>query len=413
MISQVAYKFKQAIGVYFLYKMYKEYMHWMMQLVARIVPTTSKHFGPPRGELKGYHDVYEYARVKHRFDHRYYAWCFAETSVYVPDPRIVLGHFEDSAMVNKGDRYGFEYLYQIPNCRVYFHNFFLVTEDDNFLSPVSHFHSIRRKCHPCFSSVKLPTCTFVKGKSLILRAGAYFHTFLEGLPSIYLFEMLSGLNVNDLDNIVIFELDKADYISIFTSVGVAKEKILVLDERDDNYEFELLFVPSYMNRIGLWYRNFLIERFLGKLPDFVPSTRKIYVSRSKTRNRRVLNETDVIALLKTMGFEVVYNEDLSIPEQIRIYMEATHIISPHGSNLVNIAFCQPGVKVLEIRFKEHTSNYKSTYMDLTHYAQGIYYLLYCDQGKPFIRTNGKEDWVEADMYVDLKDLNIMLDAMAC
>lgn len=80
-----------------------------------------------------------------------------------------------------------------------------------------------------------------------------------------------------------------------------------------------------------------------------PKKRRIYLSRSKATQRFVLNEEEVIALLQRHSFEIVYYEELSIHEQIRLTSEANLLVSIHGAGLANAIFMNPDSIVLEFR----------------------------------------------------------------
>ncbi len=74
--------------------------------------------------------------------------------------------------------------------------------------------------------------------------------------------------------------------------------------------------------------------------------RKIYVSRSRSR-RSIPNEIRVENYLKSIGYEILFSEDLPFLEQIKIFSQAKSIIAPHGAGLTN-AIWSNNARVLEI-----------------------------------------------------------------
>ncbi len=84
-------------------------------------------------------------------------------------------------------------------------------------------------------------------------------------------------------------------------------------------------------------------------PDNLQANRRIYISRRKAANRRVLNEDQVIGLLKAYDFEVVNFEDLDIEQQIQLANSASIMISIHGAGLTNAFFMNSETAVLEFR----------------------------------------------------------------
>jgi capsular polysaccharide biosynthesis protein len=72
---------------------------------------------------------------------------------------------------------------------------------------------------------------------------------------------------------------------------------------------------------------------------------RFVVSRSKTRSRRVVNESELLARLEPLGFRPVYLEDLSLVEQITLFARAEAIVASTGAGLVNLIHARPGVPV--------------------------------------------------------------------
>jgi len=82
----------------------------------------------------------------------------------------------------------------------------------------------------------------------------------------------------------------------------------------------------------------------------------LYVSRSKSRCRRIVNEDELLANLPTHRFQKVYCEDLSIKEQVALFWNAAWVLAPHGAGLTNIMFCRHGTGVGEIHYAETVYN---------------------------------------------------------
>lgn len=79
-----------------------------------------------------------------------------------------------------------------------------------------------------------------------------------------------------------------------------------------------------------------------------PGLKRIYIDRQASASRRVINFSDVEAYLTSRGFAIVRLEELSFEEQVRLVADAEWVIGVHGAGLANIAFCNPGTKILEI-----------------------------------------------------------------
>lgn len=75
---------------------------------------------------------------------------------------------------------------------------------------------------------------------------------------------------------------------------------------------------------------------------------KIYISRLDSKNRKIINEHELINYLKKIGFKIVTLADLDIFKQIKIFKDAELIIGYHGAGLANLVFSSQFTKVIEI-----------------------------------------------------------------
>jgi len=96
-----------------------------------------------------------------------------------------------------------------------------------------------------------------------------------------------------------------------------------------------------------WMRARMLQGCLGR-SEVPPGTRRLYVSRRRAACRRVVNEAEILPVLKHHGFEIIEGEDLGLDEQVRLFSEAAVVVGPHGGGLTNIVWCAPGAKVFEI-----------------------------------------------------------------
>ena len=123
---------------------------------------------------------------------------------------------------------------------------------------------------------------------------------------------------------------------------------------DDFYSFKNSYIPQFLEiKKSLKILNFFINNFDNSSND--NEDLKIYVSRQNTNYRNVVNEDDLIDLLKQNNFKIIDPNHLEIIEQIQLFSQAKFVISPTGSSLANIIFCKPGTKIIEISpdYKHH------------------------------------------------------------
>jgi len=81
--------------------------------------------------------------------------------------------------------------------------------------------------------------------------------------------------------------------------------------------------------------------------------RRIYVSRSDSSNRMLVNEAEIAARAAAAGFLPVLLGAMSVVDQIRTFAEATHVVGAHGAGLTNLMFCQPGTAVCELHMDRY------------------------------------------------------------
>ena len=133
---------------------------------------------------------------------------------------------------------------------------------------------------------------------------------------------------------------------------------------DDNfYHFIDSEFPQFL---GLKDSIDILNKFLNPKTNLELS-KKIYVTREGSNYRKIINEGDVVTLLRKEGYKVINPELYEIEEQIEIFSNAEKIISPHGSNLANIIFCKSGTEIIEITpsFRDSEKILEDRYLNLS------------------------------------------------
>lgn len=72
----------------------------------------------------------------------------------------------------------------------------------------------------------------------------------------------------------------------------------------------------------------------------------IFLSRKKTSNSRLINSEEVEKIFLRYGFEVVYPEEMSFEEQVKMFYNADFIAGATGAAMSNLLFCQPDTKYI-------------------------------------------------------------------
>ncbi|PSB39646.1 hypothetical protein C7B69_02080, partial [filamentous cyanobacterium Phorm 46] len=319
----------------------------------------------------------------------------------------------------------------IPNGRVWIvpkENYWLIckaiavmTPDNYLLADVSRDypgflpgcekHDVRK--HSVFNLESFPPLKQIEGKVAVLSGlsgNVYFHWMVDVLPRLELLRR-SGRDLAEIDWFLVNSCQHEFQRESLRILGIPEEKVLESDRLPHIQATELI-VPSFAGYLGWppgWAIEFLRREFLkGILPSY-SYPKRIYISRSKARYRRVLNEEDVVEVLAQSGFVSILPESMSLAEQIAHFYHAEVIVAAHGSGLTNTIFCQSGTKVIELVSPHYISHYYwgiSQYLKLEHY-----YLA----GEGFecypIRQLMYQNSLTEDILVNLSSLKRMLEVV--
>jgi tetratricopeptide (TPR) repeat protein/capsular polysaccharide biosynthesis protein len=233
-------------------------------------------------------------------------------------------------------------------------------------------HDVRK--HSVFNLESFPPLKQIEGSVAVLSGlsgNVYFHWMVDVLPRIELLRR-SGRDLAEIDWFLVNSYQHQFQRESLRILGIPEEKVLESDRLPHIQATELI-VPSFAGYLGWpsgWAIDFLRREFLkGIIPSY-HYPKRIYISRSKARYRRVLNEADVVEVLEGFGFVSILPESMSLQEQIAYFYHAEVIVAAHGSGLTNTIFCRAGTKVIELMSPHYISHYywgSSQYLQLEHY----------------------------------------------
>jgi len=199
-----------------------------------------------------------------------------------------------------------------------------------------------------FEEIKLPRARRLAGKSLLLDVRShsqnYFHWIIEAMTKIPA-AMKAGVALDDISHFLVSSPTKHFHADAFQRLGIAESRIVDVAQYPHWQCEELIAVSDT--------REFLYRTYIDYARDlFTPSgashVRRLFISRSDAKYRRVSNEEELQLILKRFGFETVTLSGLTVAEQAALFAGASCIIAPHGAGLTNFLFCQPGTLVIEL-----------------------------------------------------------------
>ena len=144
--------------------------------------------------------------------------------------------------------------------------------------------------------------------------------------------------------------------------GVRIKKFIYLD--DGFYGFKNSQIPQFFSKKSSVK---ILNKVFKANYENNKSNNRIFLTRKNANYRKIINESDLIDDLKSKKFMFIDLDSLSIEKQIEIFSSAEVVISPTGSALANIVFCNKGTKIIEIipRYQHKSENsLKSRYLDI-------------------------------------------------
>ena len=162
-----------------------------------------------------------------------------------------------------------------------------------------------------------------------------------------------------------------------------------------------VFDPEEMNA----YRNHVWKK-IEELNLNIETFDRIYVSRSKAKNRKIVNNDEVETTFINNGFKVLNFEDYSFYEQVHLMRKCKILGGVHGAGFANIAYMSEESKLFEL-IKEYSSYHEErpSYWRLSSALNIDYFIQYCEP-----KEYGNYDlWVSVDLIVDIQLLNDNLD----
>lgn len=194
------------------------------------------------------------------------------------------------------------------------------------------------------------------------------HFLVQYLPKLYLLKEILSVISHDLTIIVPHYKDIQireivySYLSQFKNIkvmelernDVANCKVLYFIENtsyisdDTNYiNPSDYIIPCFSLEL---LKNNLINRFTDNFQKNKDSTqlpfRKLYIGRSDSGYRNVLNNAEIEQYFVSLEFEVIQPHNLTLIEKVKIFREAAIIVGPYAGGFTNIIFCQPRAKAL-------------------------------------------------------------------
>lgn len=221
----------------------------------------------------------------------------------------------------------------------------------------------------------------------------YYHWMIDILPRLI---YLKTLDDKSVPVCVGDSISRTAYEALVIALGDEK-RIKVLS---GTHLFQSMIIPTNISEsfdVSLPVIDFLREKFASEsvLKNINQNTlpKKIYISRSDARLRRIINEEEIMESLRKRGFSILTLSNLNILEQVALFKNAEIIVSHHGAAFTNLVFCSEHTRVIEI-FQDG------------HFNPSFYRIACCLSLSYYFLVGEKNGY---DTYLDPKKLENILD----
>ena len=322
--------------------------------VLQKIPISSMVIGPPKGLVSSTKDwAVRYSSDKKHLPAKY-SKVHDQQHIRRHSPKTV--HPEIDPVFRKLETEINEtFVVSIPLGRAFKFDGAIVTPDDYLLEDLSPEFDCERyipERHTVMSQMYLPKMSLFPGKVaalMTLGQSCFGHWMMDLLPRVESLKQ-AGYSLDDFDWFYIDECKHSYQVETLARVGIPIAKV-INPSKHPQIRADELVVPSYVggcfNASGQTC-DFL-EQLFSKEQDTPLSEKplRLYISRSNTQHRRLLNESQIVKLLMSYGFVVVEPQKMMLAEQARLFKRAEVIVASLGSAVANYVHCKPNTKIIE------------------------------------------------------------------
>lgn len=238
--------------------------------------------------------------------------------------------------------------YAIPQARVVCTPFTFIAPDDRMIAVISSYLSAAPEEHYIFHRLRLGKPERVRGRTLFLLEGTnFFHFMHDAVPRLDLARR-AGFDVREFDHVFMPRTPAAFQRVVLERAGIPASK-LIERTAEAHLVFDELFLGDTIRteQPGPWRFRFLRE-FFAEAGATPPKRRRLFISRAKAPSRRLVNEAEIMAALRPLGFESVLLEDLSFAEQAGLFRSAEILVGSAGAGFTNCVFSPTGTPLVTL-----------------------------------------------------------------
>ncbi len=192
----------------------------------------------------------------------------------------------------------------------------------------------------------------------------YYHWLVQGLPMTSM--VTDAIDAASIDRFLVVPAPPPFILESLLRLGVPTDRVTEMAEPAPAYRAERLLVGT-VRRHWSPPPRWALDRVRGLFePELArPAAEdRIYIRRGEGHaRRRILNEPELVAALREIGFREVAMEGMTVAEQAALFAGAQAIVGLHGAALANIVFARPQTVTVEIL---PTNAVVPTYFTIAH-----------------------------------------------
>ncbi len=239
----------------------------------------------------------------------------------------------------------------------------LVIKDSRFVACNYIGHSVEWCRHRIerdnVSLEKINTKKIKVQKAILMFGGGYDiygHWLVDIIPKFYLLHLLG---IDYRNEKILTPIDLPPFGRSFLELlNIENDQLVFYDPLHDFVAVDQLYVPTLLrggdrtseifSQSIHYFRSQIIDKLDSGTSEF---HKKIYVSRKNSGrgSRSLTNSENIENIARELGFSIVYPEQLTIRQQIKLFSEAAVIIGEYGSALHNSIFSPEGAIVCALR----------------------------------------------------------------
>ena len=242
-----------------------------------------------------------------------------------------------------------------------------------------------------------------------LASTNFFHWFLDSLQKL---ESVSGEKSTEVKDHVFIVPSDHHHDFIINSLSAFNFKFIFQKKHQLLVINRLIVLPDIAPTGN--YKKEMVNKFRDRVFCHLShdakertANRRIYITRKNAKRRKIINEMDLIPILRAAGFEIADMDNLGFKEQVELINGAKILVSLHGAGLAHMLWMKKGGFVFEIRARGDCHN--NCFFSLASDLSLDYYYALADKVDPALSTQ-LSDFKIDPIYFENQLMNMLANS---